>query len=66
MIGFMTISINQFYYIDVARSNILRLDWRNRFTGGQTTCRLCGIEEETLEHFITKCRELENIRNRYG
>ena len=28
-----------------------------------TTCRLCGEEEEDLIHFIVKCKKLEKKRN---
>ena len=27
------------------------------------TCKLCGQEEEDLEHFIVRCPELEGKRN---
>ena len=29
-------------------------------------CLLCGEEEETLRHFVMECRELQEIRRRYG
>ena len=29
---------------------------RNNF---DTTCQLCGTEEEDLEHFLLKCKKLE-------
>ena len=38
-----------------ARSNCLKLNWRNRFLGGDIGCKLCGEREETLEHFLLEC-----------
>ena len=29
-------------------------------------CMLCGGEEETVRHFVMECRELQEIRRRYG
>jgi len=49
-----------------ARTNTLRLNWRARFWGGEVTCVMCGVVEETLEHFLIDCRELEHIRERHG
>ena len=34
---------------------------RNNF---DTTCQLCGTEEEDLEHFIFKCKKLEEKRDK--
>jgi len=49
-----------------ARSNSLQLDWRRRFLGGETRCKLCNSEdEETLEHFVLHCKFYENLRNEY-
>ena len=28
-----------------------------------TNCKLCGLGEENLEHFVVKCQELEGKRN---
>ena len=48
-----------------ARSNCLQLGWRNRFQGGEIVCRMCGAEEETLEHFILECPSYLDIRLEY-
>ena len=29
------------------------------------TCRLCNVEEETLEHFVLYCRALQNVRTEH-
>ena len=48
------------------RSNTLKLNWRNRFEGGDTRCKACDSgEEETLEHFLIGCEGLSNVRGRY-
>lgn len=49
-----------------ARSNTLKLRWRNRFEDGDVCCLLCGEEEETLSHFIKRCRALREVRERYS
>ena len=49
-----------------ARSNVLKLNWRKRFLNESILCGLCGEEEETLEHFIMKCRCLQMIRVEFG
>ena len=46
-----------------ARANALDLKDRQRFTGGDTSCKLCGEEYEDLTHFMIKCRGLEGERN---
>ena len=48
------------------RTNTLKLGWRQGFEGGAVDCLLCGGEEETLRHFVVECRELQEIRRRYG
>ena len=49
------------------RSNTIKLNWRNRFEGGDIQCRACNSgEEETLEHFLIRCEGLSNVRRRYG
>ena len=35
-----------------ARTNTLDLQWRKRFIGEDTKCKLCQEEEKTLEHFL--------------
>ena len=49
-----------------ARSNTLRLGWRERFVGGGVGCVMCGAEEENLEHFLVRCERLRGLRERYG
>ena len=48
------------------RTNTLKLRWRQGFEGGAVYCLLCGGEEETVRHFVVECRELQEIRRRYG
>ena len=36
----------------------------NRRNNFDTTCQLCGTEEEDLEHFIIKCKKLESKRDK--
>ena len=46
-----------------ARSNTLRLAWRNRFQSGEIECKLCNNgQEEDLHHFVLGCEKLQNIR----
>ena len=47
------------------RTNSLRLNWRNRFTGGEEVCELCKQEIETLKHFLLNCEDLEQTRRKY-
>ena len=52
-------------YLAKARTNSLQLE--EHLGRGQPnydkTCKLCGQEEEDLEHFIVRCPELEGKRN---
>ena len=48
------------------RTNTLRLGWRNRFGEGNIECSLCGEREETLEHFLLECVQLNAVRARYA
>ena len=48
------------------RINTLRLRWRQGFEGGGVDCLLCGGEEDTVRHSVVECRELHEIRRRYG
>ena len=49
-----------------ARSNTLKLGWRQRFTGGDVGCKICNKnEEETLLHFIERCDALQDVRDRH-
>ena len=45
------------------RSNTLKLKDRERHTGGDVRCRLCGGETEDLEHFVVECWMLQEDRN---
>ena len=45
-----------------ARTNNLRLKDRNRFTGGDVGCDMCGAEMEDLEHFILWCPAYTEIK----
>ena len=51
-----------------ARSNTLKLNWRNKYNKDNSTintkCPLCTTYEETLEHFLTKCVKLKQIREK--
>ena len=46
-----------------ARTNTLDLQWRKKITNEDTTCQLCGKEEETLDHFILDCEKLNDVRS---
>lgn len=49
-----------------ARSNTLKLNWRQRFEGGDVECKLCdGGAEEDLEHFLIQCSALSAIRRSF-
>ena len=45
-----------------SRTNTLPLEWRKIYTNNNTTCKICGKDEETLEHFIIKCDALKQTR----
>jgi len=49
----------------LVRTNTIRLNWRARHWGGEVNCPLCG-DEETLEHFVLSCPNLENVRREFG
>ena len=49
-----------------ARTNTLKLGWRNRFEKGNVDCKLCGAGEETLTHFLKECTGLQKLRHDYG
>ena len=46
-----------------ARTNTLDLQWRKKFTNETIICQLCKEEEETLEHFLLDCKQLNYIRS---
>ena len=45
------------------RTNTLKLRFRQGFEGGVVDCLLCGVEEETMRHFVMECGELQ-VRRR--
>ena len=45
-----------------ARSNTLRLNWRERQVENKV-CLLCRKEAETLKHFLMDCEVLQGMRN---
>ena len=47
-------------------TNTLKRRWRQGFEGGAVDYSLCGLEEGTVRHFVMECRELQEIRRRYG
>jgi len=49
-----------------ARSNCLKLGWRYRFQGGGVECRVCGFEEETLNHFLVDCPGYSTERQKHN
>ena len=53
-------------YLAKARTNTLQVEEymlrRNR--NHEKTCRLCGLEEEDLQHFLVTCPALEQKRDR--
>lgn len=51
----------------LCKYSTLNLNWRARLTGGNTQCLLCNEgREETVNHFVKVCVELENIGSEYG
>ena len=48
-----------------AKSNTLKLGWREWTVQENKICQLCKIEIESLEHFIQLCTELQHLRNKY-
>ena len=46
------------------RSNNLKLNDRNRFTGGDVGCVLCGAEVENIIHFLMWCPEIKEERSK--
>ena len=45
-----------------ARINCLPLKDRKRHQNENTTCEVCGEEEENLKHFMLRCKEYEEER----
>jgi hypothetical protein len=44
--------------------SLLLGEYRNRVQGTDSTCPRCGEEEETLEHVLQRCPNLESPRRR--
>ena len=50
-----------------ARSNTLNLEWRQRYSDGDTSCKICDKNvEENLRHFTEECEALIEVRTRLG
>ena len=52
-------------FLAKSRKNFLQLE-EHKGRGNQnydTTCKLCGEEEEDIAHFLVKCKELEGERD---
>ena len=45
-----------------ARTNTLKLGWRNWETEMEKKCEICEIENEDLKHFLLECTFLEKLR----
>ena len=45
-----------------ARTDTLPLNYKNRHSGGNIGCLLCGEEREDLEHFLLDCTEYSDSR----
>ena len=48
-----------------ARSNTLKLKWRNWGLQENKICDLCSLEIESLEHFLIDCPKLQIVRQQY-
>ena len=48
-----------------ARSNTLKLKWRNWGLHENKICDLCLSEIETLDHFLIECPKLQIVRQQY-
>ena len=48
-----------------ARTDTLDLNDKNKHKGKDTTCLACGLENESLEHFLLHCNHYEQIRRDY-
>ena len=48
-----------------ARSDTLKLNWREFGTESAKICKLCNEENETLQHFILDCDRLQEVRSGY-
>ena len=46
-----------------ARSNTMKLRWRNWGTDEEKICQTCNCEVETLEHFLIDYHPLQEVRN---
>ena len=48
-----------------ARSDSLDLEWRVQNTNTGKLCKLCLLENETLEHFLLTCTKLQDFRKQF-
>ena len=48
-----------------ARSNTLKLGWREFGLDSSKSCKLCGAEVETLQHFLIDCPRLQFVRDEH-
>merc|ERR1712030_254052 len=61
---------NSSKYLARARTNSLQVrelygrSKENKQNNDDTTCQLCGKEEENLEHFLVTCEKLEEKRDK--
>ena len=57
---------NNSTYLAKARTNSLQLEEHMGIKQPKynTNCKLCGLGEENLEHFVVECPELEGKRNK--
>ena len=53
-------------YLAKARTNSLQLEdhFGRGMPGYDKTCKLCKTEEEDLEHFLVRCPDLDQKRNK--
>ena len=53
-------------YLAKARTNTLQVEeyYARRNRNHDKTCRLCGLEDKDLQHFLVTCPMLENKRDR--
>ena len=48
-----------------ARSDTLKLQWREWATESGKMCRMCKTQVETLDHFLVDCSKLQETRMKY-
>ena len=45
------------------RANSLKLGWRDYLFDGDSQCKMCHKDVETIEHFLVDCSSLQQIRS---